>query len=250
MYMPLKALNTFARDWKIQARVASKSDKRTTNKGGSLLKIGLVDMYGTQIEGTFFNDAAEHFDRKIQENKVYLFSNGCVKMANKRFTSIKNDFCIVFEKNAQIIEIEDDFSIAQQAFEFCDINSIQEVQQMKTIDVCGVVAEVSENESVTLKKGSQKNRKYITLVDDSGCAISLTLWSTMCERVTDQDVHKVFAVKGARVSEFGGRSLNAADDHSSLFPELNHDRCRQLKKWYSQLQQTGDHDIQHFRNLT
>jgi hypothetical protein len=47
MYMPLKALNTFARDWKIQARVASKSEKRTTNKGGSLLKIGLVDMYGT-----------------------------------------------------------------------------------------------------------------------------------------------------------------------------------------------------------
>ena len=69
-------------------------------------------MYGTQIEGTFFNDAAEHFDRKIKENKVYLFSNGCVKMANKRFTSIKNDFCIVFEKNAQIIEVEDDLSIA------------------------------------------------------------------------------------------------------------------------------------------
>lgn len=62
MYMPLKALNTFARDWKIQARVASKSEKRTTNKGGSLLKIGLVDMYGTQIEGTFFNEAAEIFD--------------------------------------------------------------------------------------------------------------------------------------------------------------------------------------------
>jgi len=47
MYMPLKALNTFARDWKIQARITSKSEKRTTNKGGSLLKIGLVDMYGT-----------------------------------------------------------------------------------------------------------------------------------------------------------------------------------------------------------
>ena len=35
---------------------------------------------------------------RIYENKVYLFSNGIVKMANKKFTSIKNDFCIVFEK--------------------------------------------------------------------------------------------------------------------------------------------------------
>ena len=71
-----------------------------TQRGGSLLKIELVDMYGTQLEGTFFNEAADIFDPKIHENKVYLFSNGCVKMANKRFTSIKNDFCLVLEKNA------------------------------------------------------------------------------------------------------------------------------------------------------
>ena len=111
-------------------------------------------MYGTQIEGTFFNEAADLFDPRLHENKVYLFSNGCVKMANKKFTSIKNDFCIVFEKNAQILEVEDDGSIAAQAFEFNDIKAIQDVQQMKTLDVCGVVAEVSENQLVNLRKGN------------------------------------------------------------------------------------------------
>jgi hypothetical protein len=48
-------------------------------------------------------------------------------MANKKFTSIKNDFCIVFEKNASILEVEDDGSIATQAFEFCNLKSIQDV---------------------------------------------------------------------------------------------------------------------------
>lgn len=43
---------------------------------------------------------------------MYLFTGGVVKMANKRFTSVKNDFCIVFEKNASICEVEDDGSIA------------------------------------------------------------------------------------------------------------------------------------------
>ena len=81
-------------------------------------------MYGTQIEGTFFNEAADNFEPKVHENKVYLFSNGVVKMANKRFTSIKNDFCIVFEKNAQINEVPDDGSIAEQAFDFTDIKNI------------------------------------------------------------------------------------------------------------------------------
>ena len=63
--MPIKALNTFARDWKVKARVATKGEKKTTRNGGSLLKIELVDKYGTQIEGTFFNDAANHFEPLI-----------------------------------------------------------------------------------------------------------------------------------------------------------------------------------------
>jgi len=75
-------------------------------------------------------------------------------MANKKFTSIKNDFCIVFEKNAFIMEVEDDGSIAAQAYDFCEIAKIQDVQQLKTLDVCGIVAEVSENEIVNLRKGS------------------------------------------------------------------------------------------------
>ena len=124
-----------------------------TRNGGSLLKIELVDMYGTQIEGTFFNEAADQFDLQIEENMVYLFSNGVVKMANKRFTSIKNDFCIVFEKNAQIKQVDDDGSIAEQAFDFTDIRDIQEIIQMNTLDISGVIIEISEKETVNLRNG-------------------------------------------------------------------------------------------------
>ena len=59
--MPIKALNTFTRDWMIKARVANKN-MRQTQKGGQLLKIELVDTYGTCIEGTFFNEHAKTFD--------------------------------------------------------------------------------------------------------------------------------------------------------------------------------------------
>jgi hypothetical protein len=54
----------------------------------------------------------------------------------------------------------------------------------------------------------------------------------MCEKVTQDDVDKVTAVKGARVSEFGGKSLNAVDDHSMFNPALNHEKCSQIHKWY------------------
>jgi replication factor A1 len=47
----------------------------------------------------------------IRENKVYLFANGLVKLANKKFTSIKNDYCLTFDQNADVAEAEEDNQI-------------------------------------------------------------------------------------------------------------------------------------------
>ena len=63
--MPIKGLNSFSRDWKIQARVTQKSEKRQTRNGGSLLKLELLDRYETLIEATFFNDAADFYEHRV-----------------------------------------------------------------------------------------------------------------------------------------------------------------------------------------
>jgi len=40
-------------------------------------------------------------------------------------------------------------------------------------------------------------------------------------------------VKGAKVSEYGGKSLNAGDEHSQIFLDPPGDkRCDELRKWY------------------
>ena len=46
-YMPIKAMNTFTKDWIIKARISSKGELKTTKKGGHLMKIELVDNFGT-----------------------------------------------------------------------------------------------------------------------------------------------------------------------------------------------------------
>lgn len=113
---------------------------------------------------------------------------------------------------------------------------------MNTLDISGAITEISEKETVNLRSGQQKVRKYVTLIDDSMCSISLTLWGDMCERSSSLKIGDVLAVKGARVSEFGGKSLNAADDHSVLFINMNHERCRALKLWYENLVESGGED--------
>lgn len=38
-------------------------------------------------------------------------SNGEVKLANQRYSSIKNDYSLIFNQNAEITAVEDDESI-------------------------------------------------------------------------------------------------------------------------------------------
>jgi hypothetical protein len=76
---------------------------------------------------------------------VYLFTNGTVKLANKRFTTVKNDFTLVFEKNASITEAEDDGSIAglDSAFDFVPIKEIEDKgSHQRSVDVIGVIIEL------------------------------------------------------------------------------------------------------------
>ena len=87
----------------IKARVSKKYDRRSWNNArgtGYLLNIDLIDAFGSQIQATFFKDAVDKFDPKIQQNKVYTFACGTVKIANARFSSIKNDFSLVFDPHA------------------------------------------------------------------------------------------------------------------------------------------------------
>jgi ABC-type oligopeptide transport system ATPase subunit len=41
----------------------------------------------------------------------------------------------------------------------------------------------------------------------------------------------VFAVRGARVSDYGGKSLNAGHEHSQVFINPEHKRTRELLQW-------------------
>ena len=72
-----------------------------------------------------FNEIAEKWCEKIEENKVYTFANGQVKIANKRFTSIKNDFTIIFGNETEIKECGEDQAILKNGFCFTKLDDIK-----------------------------------------------------------------------------------------------------------------------------
>ena len=125
----------------------------------------------------------------------------------------------MFEKSAQIVEADDDGSIASmdQAFDFSTIKSIEDCNagSNRTLDILGLIIDVSEPETVKLKSMREKLRKYVTLVDETSYSIVVTLWGEICEKSV-LSPGDIIAISGARISDYGGKSLNAASDHADL----------------------------------
>lgn len=54
---------------------------------------------------------AEKWDSHLKEGSIYAFAGGSVKIANTKYTSIKNDYCIVFDRDSIIEELPEDKGI-------------------------------------------------------------------------------------------------------------------------------------------
>lgn len=176
-YTPIKSLNNFNHDWRIKARVTKKHDMRTWKNAkseGFVFNIELMDSQGTQIQATFFNESAEKYERELVEGGVYLFSGGIVQMANTKYSSIKNDFTIKFDKNSVIEPAADDNKIKANGFSFVKIDEINDIEQARTVDVAGViinVGPVSVFQPKSYDGGAprpSKDRRTLQLADESG----------------------------------------------------------------------------------
>jgi replication factor A1 len=61
--------------------------------------------------------------------------------------------------------------------------------------------------------GENRTKRGITIADESGSSVGLTFWGECGDR-EDITVGSIVAIKGAKVSDYGGVSLNC-DDNSS-----------------------------------
>lgn len=128
--IPINDLNPYQHRWMIKARLTNKSDiKRWSNaKGeGTLFSIDLLDEQGGEIRCTFFKEACERFHPMLEQGKVYTFSGGRLKVAQRQFSSIRNEYEITFDANSEIVPVEDDHSIQSAVYAFRKIADIEQV---------------------------------------------------------------------------------------------------------------------------
>lgn len=217
-YMPIKALTQFTNDWVIKARVLKKANLRewsNPKSSGVLLNFDLVDREGTQIQATAFQEAARTLDGLIEQDSVYTFAGGLVKLANKKFTTIKNDYCLTFGNDAHVMKCDDDDDIEGVSFNFTDLSEIESMVQSRVLDVIGVILNVGPMSEINLKDGKVRQKRSLTIGDESNSCIGVTLWGPVTESHR-YGTGQVIAFKNCRVSDYNGKSLNASSAPSDI----------------------------------
>lgn len=84
-----------------------------------------VGIQGTQIQATMFNAAAKKFYDTFQKGKVYYISRGQLKLANKQFKTVQNDYEMTLNEYSEVEEAgSEEMFIPETKFNFVPIDEL------------------------------------------------------------------------------------------------------------------------------
>lgn len=235
--VPLKRLGPFVNRWVTKLCVTKKYPMRHWNnaKGsGYLFSVDFADEQGTQIRGTAFKEAADKFTALLQENEWYWVSKASLKFANKKFTSIKNDYEFSLNTDTLIVPCTDDTvgpELADVLYDFIPIAELVELDDDDEIqglfDVMGAIESIDTLQMVTIRRTNEQCAKRSVLLRDSDAnatTIELTLWGEQqCRSIEQAQAAQVLTIKSVRMGEYQGRRTLSSTRSSIV--ELDADRA-------------------------
>lgn len=144
---------------------------------------------------------------------MYTFSGAVVKaVQNRQYSNLKNTYELTFNASSDIRSVGNDSGIKTQSYSFVKIDGINMIEPNATIDIIGVVKASTDVSEITSQKmgGKQLQKRDLTLIDETGCEIKLTLWGDRATAHYDWASKPIAAFKGVKVGDYGGRSLSSS----------------------------------------
>ncbi|KAF3785823.1 Replication protein A DNA-binding subunit B [Nymphaea thermarum] len=239
---PLVSLNPYQGNWTIKVRVTDKGIMRSYKNvrgEGSLFNVELTDEDGTQIRATMFNEAAKKFYPKFELGKVYYISRGTLKLANRQFKTVPNDYEMTLNENSEVEEATGEgICIPEVKFNFIKIDQLsQYINGRELIDAIGVVQHVSSTLSIRRKSDNKDiPKRDITIADESKRTVVVSLWNDHATKVGQElldmvDTAPVVAIKSLKVGDFQGVSLSTVIT-STVVINPDTSEAKKLRSWY------------------
>ncbi|XP_053703021.1 replication protein A 70 kDa DNA-binding subunit-like isoform X2 [Synchiropus splendidus] len=225
-------LHPYISKWTLRARVTHKSDVRnwSNSRGdGKLFSFEIVDESG-EIRIAAFNQEVDKFFSLVEQGKVYYISNGTLKPANKQYTTVKNDFEMTLNANSSIVLCDDNQRIPMVHCDFVSIAELDHRDIDALVDVIGLCKSADDVSLITTRAGREVSKRDLHLLDMSGKEVTATIWGDEAVKF-DGSGQPVVVIKGARLSDFGGRSLSASFN-STLMVNPDIPEAFRLRAWY------------------
>ena len=235
MLCPIKTLSPYRQRWTIKGRCTYKSEIKTYNgSGGVVARLHLLDEEGGEIEATLWRDAVTKYFDVFEIGKVYFVTKAVVKPANRRFANVNNDHTLTIETWSIVQPAPEDGAIKSVQYSFVSIADVKERPAETIVDVCGIVLDTGEVTPLTTKSGKETARRDIKIGDQSGNSIEFAFWGEHAKSPDfNNALHRVVAVKNARVSSYNDKSLSTGYLSFVQF-EPDVEECKDLKKWFDE----------------
>ncbi|CAM6086985.1 unnamed protein product [Calypogeia fissa] len=242
--VPIAALNPYQGRWTIKARVTAKGELRRyhNSKGdGKVFSFDCLDAEGGEIRCTCFNTVADQFHDKVEMGRVYMISKGALKPSQKQFNHLKNEWEILLENGSTVEPCTDeDNSIPQQIYDFKPISDVENMENNAMVDIAGVVLSIQDTVQIMRKNGTEALKRNLTMTDQSGRSVELTMWGAFCNKEGAEIQHQVYdgkfpivAIKAGRVSDFSGKSVGTLNTSQILInPSIP--EAHKLRTWHNQ----------------
>jgi replication factor A1 len=171
----------------------------------------------------------------LEVDKVFFFGGGKLKMANRKYCALNNEYEASFSADRCSVRPagNEDVKAYKVKFNYVDIAKLENYQEAQTVDICAVVKSFSEVSSLTSKTGREMVKQNLVLVDKTA-EVNLTLWGNQTSTDTEKfSNHPVLCIKGAKVSHYGGRSLNSMNSSVLEFNNESFPETADMKAWFS-----------------
>jgi replication factor A1 len=237
-FRDIQSINPYQSGWVIKGRCTSKSDVRTYTNArgeGKLMSFELTDNSGS-IRVTCFNEEVDRAEPKVHVGRLFVVSKAQLKQANEKYNKSTSSFEMTLGRESELREEDDDGSVAQIKYNFTKIGDLETIEVKGTCDVVAVVHEIQElSEIVVRSTGEPLKKRGVSLVDDSGRAVELTLWRNEAETLlteADLDRHPIIVLRGASRGDYGGVCLNVSRATTIEIDPTSVPEANVLRGWY------------------